>query len=34
MADEVFLDPVILESVSTRQDRGQDVAGLLLVLSR
>ncbi|NNM70921.1 class I SAM-dependent DNA methyltransferase [Enterovirga aerilata] len=28
------LDPVILERVSTRQDRGQDVPGLLLVLAR
>jgi predicted TPR repeat methyltransferase len=28
------LDPVILERVSTRQDRGQDVPGLLMVLAR
>jgi predicted TPR repeat methyltransferase len=34
LAEEASLNPVILETVSTRQDRGQDVPGLLLVLSR
>jgi len=34
LADQASLDPVILETVSTRQDRGQDVPGLLLVLAR
>jgi predicted TPR repeat methyltransferase len=34
LADRFSLDPVIVERVSTRQDRGEDVPGLLLVLSR
>lgn len=34
LAEASSLHPVILERVSTRQDRGQDVPGLLLVLSR
>jgi predicted TPR repeat methyltransferase len=34
LAKASSLDPVILEQVSTRQDRGQDVPGLLMVLSR
>jgi predicted TPR repeat methyltransferase len=34
LADRFSFDPVILERVSTRQDRGEDVPGLLLVLSR
>jgi predicted TPR repeat methyltransferase len=34
LAAQASLDPVILETVSTRQDRGQDVPGLLLVLAR
>jgi len=34
LAQRFSLYPVILERVSTRQDRGQDVPGLLLVLAR
>jgi predicted TPR repeat methyltransferase len=34
LAQRFSLHPVILERVSTRQDRGQDVPGLLLVLTR